>query len=116
MQVNVPVDLYTVKRENAAFLIYVENKSSYQIKISYPVSLDRLKLEQYTIFNLFRPGNYKVILTAYAEDPHYPNVYKPVKTLEVPVFLNGYDLVRVKQDTYVGYYLVITDGMLFPNK
>ncbi|MBU4502985.1 MAG: hypothetical protein KKA79_10405 [Nanoarchaeota archaeon] len=115
LQVNIPVEVNPVKRENVALLVMVENKSAYQIKITHPISTGMLKQDQHTIFRLLQPGNYKVIITAHAPDPHYPNVYQLVKTVEIPVFLNGYDVVRVK-DTYVGYYLVVTDGMLFPNR
>ena len=116
VQLNVPVEIGPiVKRENAALLILVENNSAYQIKVTYPISTGMIKQGQYMVFRLFRPGNYKVVVTAYAPDPNYPNVCRLVKTIEIPVFLNGYDIVKVR-DTYVGYYLAITDGMLFPNK
>ena len=60
-------------------------------------------------------GNHKIIITAYTEDPDYRDVYKPVATVEIPVFLNGYDIVRAKGN-FVGYYLEVTDGMFFPSK
>jgi len=115
LQVNIPVEVNPVKRENVALLVLVENKSAYQIKITHPISTGMLKQDQHTTFRLLQPGNYKVIITAHAPDPHYPNVYQLVKTIEIPVFLNGYDVVRAK-DTYVGYYLAVTDGMLFPER
>ncbi|MBU4259580.1 MAG: hypothetical protein L6308_03730 [Candidatus Omnitrophica bacterium] len=115
LQLNIPVEVSPVKRENVALLVMVENKSTYQIKITHPISTGMLKQDQHTIFRLLQPGNYKVIITAHASDPHYPNVYQLVKTVEIPVFLNGYDVVKVK-DTFVGYYLVVTDGMLFPER
>lgn len=115
LQLNIPVEVNPVKRENVALLVLVENKSTYQIKITHPISTGMLKQDQHTIFRLLQPGNYKVIITAHAPDSHYPNVYQLVKTVEIPVFLNGYDVVRVK-DTYVGYYLEVTDGMLFPDR
>ena len=116
LQVNIPVEVGSVvKREHAALWVFVENKSTHQIKISYPISTGMLGEGQYTAFRLPKPGNYKVVITAYAQDPNYPNVYQPVKTIEIPIFLNGYDVVRVK-DTYVGYYLAVTDGMFFPNR
>jgi len=115
-QLNIPVEVGPiVKRENVVLLVLVENKSSYQIKITHPISTGMLKQDQHTIFRLLQPGNYKVMITAHAPDPHYPNVYQLVKTVEIPVFLNGYDIVKVK-DEFVGYYLAVTDGTLFPER
>lgn len=116
LRLNIPVEVGPiVKRENVALLVLVENKSAYQIKVTHPISTGMLKQDQHTTFRLLQPGNYKVIITAHAPDPHYPNVYQLVKTVEIPVFLNGYDVVRAK-DTYVGYYLAVTDGILFPDR
>lgn len=116
VQVNVPVEVGpVVKRENAALWVLVENKSTHQIKVAYPISTGMLQEGQHTVFHLPRPGNYKVVITAYAPDPDYPDVYRPVKTVEIPVFLNGYDVVWVR-DTYVGYYLEVTDGMIFTER
>lgn len=115
LQVNIPVEVNPVKRENVALLVLVENNSTYQIKITYPMSIGMIKQGQYLIFRLFRPGNYKVVAAAYAPDPNYPNVYRPVRTVEIPVFLNGYDVVRAR-DEVVGYYLAITDGMFFQER
>ncbi len=115
LQVNIPVEVNPVKRENVALLILVENNSTYQIKITYPMSTGMIQQGQYLIFRLFRPGNYRVVATAYAPDPNYPNVYRPVRTVEIPVFLNGYDVVKAR-DEVVGYYLAVTDGMIFPDR
>lgn len=112
---NIPVEVQSVKREETALLVLVENKSTRQIKITYPVSTGMLKQGQYTVFRLPKPDNYKVVVTAYTEDPDYRDVYKPVATVEIPVFLNGYDTVRARGN-FVGYYLEVTDGMLLPNK
>ncbi len=116
-QVNLPVDvnIQQIKRENAALLILVENKSTRRIKITYPISRGMLRKGQHTIFRLPQAGNHKIVITAYAEDPNSRDVYQPVATVEIPVFSNGYDVVRAK-GTFVGYYLAVTDGMLFPNK
>lgn len=113
LNINIPVEVNPVNRDNAASLVLVENNSTYQIKITYPTSTGMIKQGQYIIFRLFHPGNYRVVVTAYAPDPNYPNVYRLVKTVEIPVFLNGYDVVRVK-DNLVGYYIAVIDGMLFP--
>jgi len=114
--VNIPVEIGPViKRENVSLLVMVENKSTYQIKITHPISTGMLKQDQHTTFRLLQPSNYKMIIAAHVPDPHYPNVYQLVKTIEIPVFLNGYDVVKVK-DAFVGYYLAVTDGMFFPEK
>jgi hypothetical protein len=55
------------------------------------------------------------MVTAYAEDPNYRDVYQPLATVEIPVFLNGYDVVKVKE-RLVGYYLEVTDGVFLPSK
>lgn len=115
LQVNVPVEVQQIRREDAALLVLVENKSSRLIKITYPISTGFLKQGQHTIFPFLKPGNYRVTITAYTEDLRYRDVYQPISTFEVPVFLNGYDTVRAKGN-FVGHYLQVTDGMLLPNK
>ncbi len=116
LQVNMPIEVGPViKREHAALWVLVENQSNHQIKISYPISTGMLQQSQYIAFRLPKLGNYKAVITAYAQDSSYPTVYRPIKTIEVPIFLNGYDIVQAK-DTYAGYYLVVTDGMLFPER
>lgn len=118
LQVNIPVEMQSgprMTREEAALWVLVENKSTHQIKITYPVSIGMLRQDQYTIFRLSKPGNHKVMVTSYAEDPNYPNVYQPIETIEIPVFLNGYDVVKVKE-RLVGYYLEVTNGMLLSYK
>lgn len=115
LQVNIPVKVESVKREEAALLLLLENKSSHQIKITYPVSSGFLKQGQYTIFSFPKAGNHKVVITAYTEDRRYRDVYQPVSTIEIPVFLNGYDTVRARGN-FVGYYLEVTDGMVLMNK
>jgi len=114
-QVNLPVELQSVKREEAALLVLADNKSNRQIKITYPISTGILKQGQHTVFSLPKPDNYKVVVTASAEDLDYLDVYKPVVTVEIPVFLNGYDIVRAKGNL-VGYYLEVMDGVLLPGK
>lgn len=113
LQVNVPVEVQSVPREESALLVLVENKSTRWIKITYPISTDFLKQGQYTVFSLPQPGNYKVVITAYTEDHRYRDVFRPVVTREIPVFLNGYDIVRAK-GKFVGYHLEVTDGMILP--
>jgi len=112
LQVNIPVEVQPTKREDTVLLVLVENKSTRQIKITYPVSTGMLKQNQDTVFRLPKPDNHKVVITAYSEDPDYRDVYRPVATIELPVFLNGYDVIRAKGN-FVGYYLEIKDGMLF---
>lgn len=111
LQVNVPVELQSVPREESALLILVENRSTRLIKITYPISSGFLKQSQYTIFSFPKPGNHMVKVTAYTEDLRYRDTYQPIATLEIPVFLNGYDIVRAK-GKFVGYHLEVTDGMI----
>lgn len=115
LQVNIPVEVQSVKQEESALLVLVENKLTRQIKITYPVSTGMLKQNQYTIFRLSKSGNHRVVVTAYTEDLRYRDTYQPVATVEVPVFLNGYDVIRVK-GKFVGYYLEVTDGILLPGR
>jgi hypothetical protein len=105
----------SVKREEAALLVLVENKSSGIIKITYPISTEFLKQRQHTIFPFPNPGNYRVTIMAYTEDLRYRDVYQPISTVEVPVFLNGYNTIRAKGN-FVGHHIEVTDGMLFPSK
>ncbi len=115
LQVNIPVKVESVKREEAALLILVENNSSRQIKITYPVSSGFLKQKQHTIFSFPKAGNHKVVITAYTEDRRYRDVYQAVSTIEIPVFLNGYDTVHARGN-FVGYYLEVTDGMILQGR
>mgnify|MGYP001559682175 FL=1 len=115
LQLNIPVKVESVKREEAALLVLVENKSSRQIKITYPISSGFLKQGQYTIFSFPKAGNHRVVITAYTEDRRYRDIYQPAATVEIQIFLNGYDMIRAK-GRFVGYYLEATDGMLFPNR
>lgn len=113
LQVNIPVEVQTVepvKREQAALLILVENKSTHQIKITHPISSGFIRHGQHTVFPMPKPGNHSIVITAYAEDPHYRDIYQPVATAEIPVFLNGYDLIKAKKK-FVGYHLEVTNGM-----
>lgn len=82
LQVNIPVKVESVKREEAALLVLVENRSTHQIKITYPVSIGMLKQKQHTIFSLSKPCNHKVVITAYTEDRRYRDVYQPFSTIE----------------------------------
>jgi len=114
VQVNVPVEVQTLKREDAALKVLVENKSNLYIKIIYPVQTGMLKPNQYTVFSLPNPGNYKVVITAYEKSKKYQYDYKEIKTVEMPIFLNGYDILRAKGG-FVGYSLAFTDGMFSPD-
>lgn len=111
LQVNMPVEVQTVKREEASLLIYVENKSSYRIKLNYPVTTDYLDKGQYTIFPAPKPGNYTVTVTAYTVDYRYKEIYTPIASAEIPIFMNGYDLVRT-EGGFAGANLEIKDSML----
>ena len=115
IRLNIPVEVQSLKPEEAALLALVENKSNRKIKITYPVSTGMLNPGQHVVFRLPQPGNYKVLITVYVESPNYPDVYRPVSTVEIPVFLNGYDVVRAR-GAFVGYFLEVTDGMLLPNR
>ncbi len=115
LQFNIPVKVESVKREEAALLVLLENKSTRQIKITYPISSGFLKQGQYTVFSFPKAGNHRVVITAYTEDRRYRDIYQPAATVEIPIFLNGYDIIRAK-GRFVGYYLEATDGMLFPNR
>ena len=115
IRVNIPVEVQSLKREEASLLVLVENKSSRKIKITYPISTGMLNQGQHTVFRLPEPGNHKIVVTAYAESSDYRDVYLPVSSVEIPVFLNGYDVVRAR-GAFVGYYLAVTDGMLLPSK
>lgn len=115
LQVNTPIEVQSVNREEAALLVLVENKSSRLIKITYPISTDFIKKEQYAILSFPKPGNHKVVVVTYTEDRRYRDVYQPISTIEIPVFLNGYDTICAKGN-FVGHHIEVTDGMVLPNK
>lgn len=106
-----PITVHTVKREDAALTVLVRNKSRYQLKLEYPTATGYFGFNQDIVFSLPKPGNYKVVVMAFARDLRYGEpVYSPVATTEIPVFLNGYDYVTV-DDKFVGSYVAVTDGM-----
>ena len=115
LQVNIPVEVQSVRREDAALLVYIKNKSTLMIKVTFPVQSGILNPSQDLVFSLPRPGNYHVVVTAYEKGRDYRYDYREVSTVEVPVFLNGYDIFDVK-GRLVGHHIEITDGMLLPNK
>lgn len=60
LQLNLPVEIQTVKQNEAALMIYAENQTSHIIKIEYPISTGYLARGQYAFVNVSRPGNYKI--------------------------------------------------------
>src|SRR3990172_12464216 len=71
LQVNIPVEVQTVTREQATLLLLIENKSSLQIKVTYPIQSGFLKPSQEIVFSLPKPGNYNVVVAAYEESREY---------------------------------------------
>jgi len=55
-----------------------------------------------------------VVVMAYEESSEYRYDYWQVATIEIPVFLNGYDVIKVKE-RLVGHSIEVTDGMLSSN-
>lgn len=107
-----PITVHTIKREDAALTVLVRNKSRYQLKIEYPTATGYFGFNQDVVFSLPKPGNYKIVVTAFAPDRRYGEpVYSPVATAEIPIYLNGYDYLTV-DDKFVGAYVAVTDGML----
>lgn len=104
------IRIQTLKQEDAALRVLVENKSSFYIKITYPVQTEMLEPNQYTIFSLPRAGNYNVVVTGYEESKDYKYDYKKIRTIELPIYLNGLDILKTRAEL-VGYSLTITDGM-----
>ena len=113
LQLNIPVEIQTLRREEAALLVLVENKSALLLRVVYPVQTGMLRRAQHTVFSLPQPGNYRVVVMAYQEGPHLSYEYRQVASLELPVFLNGYDVFQVK-GRFVGHHVEVTDGMLVP--
>lgn len=115
LQVNLPVTFDEPRREDVALLVMVENRANNPIRITYPITTDMLYKGQYTIFPVPRPGNYKVVITASSIDRRWGNIFSPIATKEIPVFMNGYDYIRIN-GRYIGYHLVITDRMILQNR
>lgn len=113
LQLNIPVEFQTLRREEAALLALVENKSNLLLRIVYPVQTGMLRPSQYTVFPLPQPGNHRVVVVAYQEGRDLSYEYRAVSSVELPVFLNGYDTFRAK-GRFVGYHIEVTDGMLQP--
>lgn len=115
LQLNIPLQIQTVKQNEAALMIYAENQTSHIIKIEYPISTSYLSRGQYAFVNVSRPGNYKIVATAYSLDRRYQGAYAAIGTVEIPVFLDGNNIVRTRGG-FAGYNLVITDGMFVENR
>lgn len=115
LQVNLPIYVQQIKQQDAALLVRVENRSSRQIKVTYPIATGFLRSHQHVVFPVANQGSHKIVVSAYSEDRRYSGVFNPVKTVEIPIFLNGHDLIRTNGQ-YVGYQLVVTDGMLLANR
>lgn len=113
LQLNIPLEVQTVRREEAALLVLVENKSTFLLRVVYPIQTAILRRSQHAVFSLPQPGNYRVVVAAYQEGRHHPYEYRQVASLELPVFLNGYDLFQVR-GRFVGHLIEVTDGMLVP--
>ena len=113
LQLNIPVEIQTLRREEAALLVLVENRSALLLRVVYPVQTGMLQRSQHTVFSLPQPGNHRVVVVAYQEGRHLSYEYRPVASLELPVFLNGYDVFQVK-GRFVGHHVEVTDGMLVP--
>lgn len=112
-QLNIPLEAQTIRREEAALLVLVENKSTSLLRVVYPIQTGMLRPSQSVVFSLPQPGNYRVVVTVYQEGRHQPYEYRQVASLELPVFLNGFDLFQVR-GRFVGHHIEVTDGMLVP--
>lgn len=117
MQVNIPVEVkfQSIPQEEAALLVLVENKSALHIEIKHPIQSGMLRPSQNIIFPFPMPGNYTVVVAAYEESHNYRYNYQHISTIEIPVFLNGYDIIRAGGNL-VGCYLEVTNGMLLPGR
>ncbi len=113
LQFNLPVEVQTLRREEAALLVLLENRSTLLLRVLYPVQSGMLRPSQHVIFPLPQPGNHRVVVAAYREGRRLPHEYRPVASLELPVFLNGHDVFQVK-GRFVGHHIEVTDGMLVP--
>lgn len=115
LQVNIPVEFQSIKRENASLLVLIENKTSLQSKISYPFQSGFLNPSQELVFSLPKAGNYRIVIEAYEKSRDYHYDYKYVSTIEIPIYLNGYDVININ-GRIVGSHIEVTNGMLFPEK
>ena len=113
LQLNIPVEFQTLRREEAALLVLVENKSALLLRVVYPVQTGMLRPSQHVVFSLPQPGNHRVVVVAYQEGRRLPYEYRQVASLELPVFLNGFDVLQVR-GRFVGHHVEVTDGMLVP--
>lgn len=49
------------------------------------------------------------------QEYRYQELQQPIATVEIPGFLNGYDLIRAPA-RFVDTHLDVTDGTLFPHR
>lgn len=115
LQVNIPVEFQSLKREDASLLVLIENRSALYLKMSYPFQSGFLKPSQEFAFALSKPGNYHIVVEAYEQSQDYHYDYKHVSTIEIPIFLNGYDVININ-GKFVGNHIAVTERMLSPNK
>lgn len=106
----VTVNVESVREEDAAFLVCLDNQSSYTLKLTYPASSGFISPGQSVFLRMGEAGNHKLVITAYLSDKDRGNVYEPLATTEMPVFLDGKNLVST-QGKFVGALVTVTDGM-----
>ncbi|MDI6788635.1 MAG: hypothetical protein QME51_09715 [Planctomycetota bacterium] len=104
-----------VKQEDVALQVCLDNKSSYVVKANYPVASGYIGRYQHLVLKMPQLGQHNLSITAYVPDRDRGDVYTPVVTIDVPVFLDGTTTVSA-HSTFVGYLLELTDGMFSPEK
>ncbi|MFH1231341.1 MAG: hypothetical protein V1709_07590 [Planctomycetota bacterium] len=113
------MNVQTLKQEDAALLVSLANKSSYYIKVTYPTATGYITPYQDVVLQMSGIGNHKIVVTAYTQDKDRGNIYQPISTTEIPVYLDGYTLVNAP-GKFVGALIEVTNGMFsdisVPNK
>lgn len=113
VQFPITLELHSVGQDDSALATLVENRSSFLLRVMYPLQSTIFGPSQFVIFPLPYPGIHRLVVAAFQHGRHRWDEPRLVATLDIPMFLNGHELYRVK-GRLVGHHVEVTDGLLVP--